>query len=96
MNRLTEAFLKYNFMIKYKKGSEMPSDFLSRNAIDAMRIFSDDWKLKQEQDEFCRSNKNTCIPTNKPVHANIWKLQTHSSLMEEYCGKESHNMVNKK
>ncbi len=29
MNRLTEAFLKYNFVIKYKKGSEMHADFLS-------------------------------------------------------------------
>ena len=34
MNRLTEAFLKYDFVIKYKKGSEMPADFLSRNAIE--------------------------------------------------------------
>jgi hypothetical protein len=55
MNRLTEAFLKYNFVIKYKKGSKMPADFLSRNAIDAVGIFSDDWKLKQEQDECCQS-----------------------------------------
>jgi hypothetical protein len=30
MNRLTEAFFKYNFVIKYKKVSEMPPDFLSR------------------------------------------------------------------
>jgi hypothetical protein len=29
MNRLTEGFLKYNSVIKYKKGSEMPVDFPS-------------------------------------------------------------------
>ncbi len=52
MNRLTKAFLKYNFVNKYKKGSEMPAEFYSINAIDAVGIFSDNWKLKQEQDEF--------------------------------------------
>ena len=57
MNRLTEAFLKYNVVIKYKKLNEMPANFLSRNAIDAVGIFSDNWKLKQEQDEFCQSIK---------------------------------------
>jgi hypothetical protein len=55
MNTLTEAFLKYNFVIKYKNGSEMSTDFLSRNAINAVGISSDNWKLKQEQDEFCQS-----------------------------------------
>jgi hypothetical protein len=54
MNKLTKSFLKYNFVIKYKKGT---TDFLSRNAIDAMGIFSDQWKLVQEQDEFCNSIK---------------------------------------
>ena len=53
MNRLTEAFLKYNFDIKYKKGSEMPADFLSRNAIDAVGIFDQNWITAQEQDKYC-------------------------------------------
>ena len=35
----------------------MPADFLSRNATDAVGIFSDQWKLEQEQDEFCQSIK---------------------------------------
>jgi hypothetical protein len=39
MNRLTEAFLKFSFVINYKKGSEMPADFLSQNGIDAVGIF---------------------------------------------------------
>jgi hypothetical protein len=50
MNKLNEAFLRYIFVIKYKKGSEKPADFLNRNTIDAVEIFSDNWKLKQEQD----------------------------------------------
>ncbi len=39
MNSLTEAFLKYDFVIKYKKGSEMPPYFLSRNAIEKLGFF---------------------------------------------------------
>ena len=53
MNRLTEAFLRYNFDIKYKKGSEMPADFLSRNAIDAVGSFDQNWIAAQEQDKYC-------------------------------------------
>ena len=49
MNRLTEAFLRYNFDIKYKKGSEMPADFLSRNAIDAVGIFDQNWIAAQSK-----------------------------------------------
>jgi hypothetical protein len=41
MNRLPEAFLKYNFVFKLNKGCEMPANFLSRNAIDTVGIFSD-------------------------------------------------------
>jgi hypothetical protein len=29
MNRLTEAFLKNNLVIMYKKGSEMPAEYLA-------------------------------------------------------------------
>ena len=50
MNRLTEAWTKYNFDIKYKKGSKMPAGFLSRNAMEAVGIFDDNWKIAQEQD----------------------------------------------
>ena len=58
MNRLTESFNKYDFEIKYKKGSEMPADFLSRNVVDAVGIFEDNWKAEQEQDEYCQILKN--------------------------------------
>ena len=36
LNRLQEAMLAYDFEITYKKGSEMPADFLSRNAINSI------------------------------------------------------------
>ena len=54
MNRLTEAWQKYEFDIKCKKGSEMPADFLSQKTIDAVEIFDDNWKNAQEQEEYCQ------------------------------------------
>jgi hypothetical protein len=49
---LNKTFLKYNLLIKYKKESEMAVDFLSRKAIET-GIFSGNWNLEQEQEEFC-------------------------------------------
>jgi hypothetical protein len=44
----------------------MPTDFCSQNAIDAIGIFSDKWKLAQEQDEICSSIKKHMhmLPSN--------------------------------
>ena len=48
LNRLQEAMnTLYSFSIVYKKGSEMPADFLSRNAIDSIKW--DNTSLQQEQ-----------------------------------------------
>ena len=48
MNRQTEAWTKYDFDIKYKKGCEMPADFLSHKAVEAVGISGDKWTLAQE------------------------------------------------
>jgi hypothetical protein len=37
-NRLQELMNEFDFEICYKKGSEMPADFLSRNAVDAINL----------------------------------------------------------
>jgi hypothetical protein len=52
MNRLQIAMMDFDFQIRYKKGSEMPTDFLSRSfseiiAISALDI---DWVHEQEKD----------------------------------------------
>ena len=31
----------------------MPADFLSQNAVEAVGIFDDNWKVAQEQVEYC-------------------------------------------
>ena len=40
---------EFDFEIVYKKGSEMPADYLSRNFVDA--IFLDDLSIKTEQEK---------------------------------------------
>ena len=84
MKRLTEAFLKYNFVLKFKKGIEKPANFLSQNTIGAIGIFSDQWILAQEQDEFCN-----CIKKQMHKHTNneqirrVEKLRRHKTIFEE-------------
>ena len=48
-NRLQELMNEFDFEICYKKGSEMPADFLSRNAVDSIDF--DMKSLAQFQDE---------------------------------------------
>ena len=48
LNRLQEAMLTFDFKIVYKKGSEMPEDFLSRNMVVDSISFDED-KIRDEQ-----------------------------------------------
>ena len=41
-NRIKEAFMEWDFTIKYKKGSEMPADFLSRNVVESIEFSYED------------------------------------------------------
>ncbi len=44
----------FNFTIHYKKGSEMPADFLSRNVCEAINVFDDQLPQLQKQDPECK------------------------------------------
>ena len=48
LNRLQEAMLTFDFEIMYKKGSEMPADFLSRNMVVDSISFDED-KIQDKQ-----------------------------------------------
>ena len=48
LNRLQEAMLTFDFEIMYKKGSEMPANFLSRNMVVASISFDED-KIQDKQ-----------------------------------------------
>jgi hypothetical protein len=47
LNRLQQMMNLFSFEIIYKKGDEMPADFLSRNAVDARHERYCDWKEKE-------------------------------------------------
>ena len=46
---------EYDFIIQYSKGADMPSDYLSRNVLSSIDIFSEDIPNLQKQDSFCSS-----------------------------------------
>ena len=48
LNRLQEAMLTFEFETVYKKGSEMPANFLSRNMVVDSITFNKD-KIRDEQ-----------------------------------------------
>ena len=50
LNRAQEAMLTYDFENKYHKGSKMPADFLSRNAVSAISYNGVDLATKQQED----------------------------------------------
>ena len=56
LNRLTLGMLDFDFEIRYKKGSEMPADFLSRSLeqICAISILDKDWVDMQGKDTQCK------------------------------------------
>ena len=56
LKRLTLAMLDVDFEIRYKKGTEMPADFLSRSFQQtcAISILDKDWVSLQEKDTQCK------------------------------------------
>ena len=65
LNRIKEAFMEWDFTIQYKKGSEMPADFLSRNVVESIEISDEDLASLQDKDTFCKSIKN--LLQDKPI-----------------------------
>ena len=86
LNRLQEAMNTFDFDILYKKGSEMPADFLSRNAIDAISWEDGSLLEHQNQDSLIRAIKefllNRQLPAN-PQQQHILKTLVHDCFIED-------------
>jgi hypothetical protein len=54
LNRLQQMMNVFSFEIIYKKGEEMPADFLSRNAVDSISSNLTDYAQEQNKDELLR------------------------------------------
>jgi hypothetical protein len=54
-NNLLMKFHQFSFTIEYKKGSEMPADFFSRNPLETINATSDDLGAEQDEDDDLRA-----------------------------------------
>ncbi len=51
LNRLQQMMNQFSFEVIYKKGEEMPADFLSRNAVDAIKFDLGSYAKEQNKDD---------------------------------------------
>jgi hypothetical protein len=66
LNRLQEAMNTFDFEIIYKKGSEMPADYLSRNLVSAISWNSDELLQAQAVDPLIKVLKNFLLKQELP------------------------------
>ena len=78
-NRLQEIMNTYDFEIMYKKGSEMPADFLSRNAVNTINLNNSDLAQKQQEDTFLAMLRNFLLHKVLPTDENTARLVYHLS-----------------
>ena len=77
LNRLQEAMGRYNFEIVYKKGSEMPADYLSRNVVAAVNWEQNELVIAQQQDNLIRSLREFLINKTLPSDPKCQQLIRH-------------------
>ncbi len=66
LNRLQEVMNTYDFEITYRKGSEMPADYLSRNLVAAISWEATDLQQEQNADPLLKAIKNFLLNKELP------------------------------
>ena len=79
-NRLQELMNEFDFEICYKKGSEMPADFLSRNAVDAIDFDMPSLAKFQDDDVILKQLKNYLLQKQLPFDPSTRNLIFQLSL----------------
>ncbi|MGI9142025.1 MAG: reverse transcriptase domain-containing protein, partial [Fluviibacter sp.] len=78
LNRLQQMMNVFDFEILYKKGDEMPADFLSRNAVDSIGMDLEKFSKEQNKDELIKSLRlfllNRSLPANDSLARSIPKI----------------------
>ena len=68
----------FSFEIIYKKGEEMPADFLSRNAVDTISSDLTNFAQEQNKDEILRHIRlyllNRVLPDNNKIAQLVYKM----------------------
>ena len=86
LNRLQETMNQYDFEIIYKKGSEMPADFLSRNIVESISLTNEQLIQQQDLDPFIKIIKafllNRQLPSN-PEHQQAIKRLAMECFVED-------------
>ena len=73
----------WDFEIKYKKGSEMPADFTSRNVVKAIDLSDSELQKEQEANPMCKCIKN--VIQGKPVETALQKHVENIKNMAKKC-----------
>ena len=75
----------FSFEIIYKKGEEMPVDFLSRNAVDAISSDLNSFAQEQNKDELLHHLRlyllNRVLPENNTVAQLVYKMSNDSFVL---------------
>ena len=78
LNRLQQMMNLYSFEVIYKKGDEMPADFLSRNAVDAIKFDLGTYAREQNKDYLLRGLRlyllNKVLPDNNKIAKLIYNM----------------------
>ena len=72
--RLQEIMNTFDFKIEYKKGSEMPADFLSRNVVAAIQFDNLNLNQQQQNDPFLSQVRDFLLHKKLPLDSNTAKL----------------------
>jgi len=78
-HRLQEIMNTFDFKIEYKKGSEMPADFLSRNVVTAIQFNELNLEEEQEKDVFLNHLKQFLLHKRLPEDTHLARLIMHLS-----------------
>jgi hypothetical protein len=91
LNRLQEIMNTFDFEIMYKKGSEMPADFLSRNAVDSINLDYDELAKQQVTDQCLKDLRNFLLHRQLPADENqrriVYQMSTDCFLEHDVLWK---------
>jgi len=77
LNRLQEIMNTYDFEIMYKKGSEMPADYLSRNLVNAISWEASELQQAQTADPLLKALKEFLLNSQLPHDPKCQSLIKH-------------------
>ena len=77
LNRLQEIMNVYDFEIVYIKGKEIPADFLSRNAVDAINLDNTSLAQEQQKDEILAALRKYLLHRELSPDPRIQRVVNH-------------------